>query len=87
MQPTNESAFRQGAKALLDALSLARVISRGCRPSQWRKVGISESINRVLIRNVRMQCQKVNDSAAAAQFLHSEIVLARVMNQGSVFGK
>jgi 2-polyprenyl-6-methoxyphenol hydroxylase-like FAD-dependent oxidoreductase len=68
----------QGAnQALLDALSLARVISRGCRPfSQWRKVGLRKSVltefeSEMLARSAT----KVNDSAAAAQFLHSEIVL------------
>ena len=68
----------QGAnQAVLDALSLARVITRGCRPlSQWEKAGIRESVltefeSEMLARTAT----KVNDSAAAAQFLHSEIVL------------
>ncbi len=68
----------QGAnQALLDALYLARVITRGCRPlSQWRKVGIRESIlTEFELEMLERSATKVNDSAAAAQFLHSEIVL------------
>lgn len=68
----------QGAnQALLDALTLARGIERGCRPlSQWRKAGIRESVltdfeSEMLERSAT----KVKDSAAAAEFLHSEIVL------------
>ena len=68
----------QGAnQALLDALSLARVISRGCRPlCHWRKVGIRESVlTEFESEMLERSATKVNDSAAAAQFLHSEIVL------------
>lgn len=68
----------QGAnQALLDALALARGISKGCRPfSQWRETGIRESVltefeSEMLIRSA----SKVKGSAEAAQFLHSEIVL------------
>ena len=68
----------QGAnQALLDALALARGILRGCRPlSQWRKVGIRKSVlsefeSEMLARSA----VKVKDSAAAADFLHFEIVL------------
>nr|WP_315201404.1 NAD(P)/FAD-dependent oxidoreductase [uncultured Flavobacterium sp.] len=68
----------QGAnQALLDALSLARGITRGCRPlSQWREAGVRESVltefeSEMLARSAI----KVKDSAEAAQFLHSEIVL------------
>ena len=68
----------QGAnQALLDALSLARGIAKGCRPlSKWREVGVRESVlddfeSEMLARST----SKVKDSAAAAQFLHSEIVL------------
>ncbi|PJJ10783.1 2-polyprenyl-6-methoxyphenol hydroxylase-like FAD-dependent oxidoreductase [Flavobacterium sp. 1] len=68
----------QGAnQALLDALSLARGITRGCRPlSQWRKAGLRERVltefeSEMLARSA----VKVKDSAEAAQFLHSEIVL------------
>lgn len=68
----------QGAnQALLDALMLARGISRGCRPSsQWRKVGIRESVlTEFESEMLERSAIKVKDSAEAAQFLHSEIVL------------
>lgn len=68
----------QGAnQALLDALALARGISNGCGPlSHWREAGIrkrvlTDSESEMLERSA----SKVKDSAAAAQFLHSEIVL------------
>jgi 2-polyprenyl-6-methoxyphenol hydroxylase-like FAD-dependent oxidoreductase len=68
----------QGAnQALLDALTLARGITIGCRPlSQWRKAGVRESVltqfeSEMLARSA----VKVKDSADAAKFLHSEIVL------------
>jgi len=68
----------QGAnQALLDALTLARGILKGCRPlSNWRKSGIRKSVltgfeSEMLERSA----SKVQDSAEAAQFLHSEIVL------------
>ncbi len=68
----------QGAnQALLDALSLARGISRGCRPlSQWRKVGVRKSVlTEFESEMLERSASKVKDSAAAAQFLHSDIVL------------
>jgi 2-polyprenyl-6-methoxyphenol hydroxylase-like FAD-dependent oxidoreductase len=68
----------QGAnQALLDALMLARGISRGCRPaSQWRKSGVRESVlTEFESEMLERSASKVKDSAAAAQFLHSEIVL------------
>jgi salicylate hydroxylase len=68
----------QGAnQALLDALTLARGISRGCRAaSQWRKTGVRESIlTEFESEMLERSASKVKDSAAAAQFLHSEIVL------------
>jgi 2-polyprenyl-6-methoxyphenol hydroxylase-like FAD-dependent oxidoreductase len=68
----------QGAnQALLDALMLARGISRGCRPlSQWRKVGLRKSVlTEFESEMLERSASKVNDSAEAAQFLHSEIVL------------
>lgn len=68
----------QGAnQALLDALSLARTIVRGCRPqSNWREAGIRASVlsefeDEMLTRSA----VKVSDSADAAQFLHSEMAL------------
>lgn len=68
----------QGAnQALLDALVLAREISRGCRPlSQWRKVGIRESVlNEFESEMLERSASKVKGSAEAAEFLHSKIVL------------
>jgi 2-polyprenyl-6-methoxyphenol hydroxylase-like FAD-dependent oxidoreductase len=68
----------QGAnQALLDALMLARGISRGCRPlSQWRKAGVRESVlTEFESEMLERSAVKVKDSADAAAFLHSEIVL------------
>lgn len=68
----------QGAnQALLDALMLAREISKGCRPlSEWRKTGIRESVlTQFESEMLERSAVKVNDSAKAAQFLHSDIVL------------
>ena len=68
----------QGAnQALLDALALARGISKGCRPlSEWRKIGIRESVlkgfeSEMLARSA----SKVKGSAEAVKFLHSDAVL------------
>lgn len=68
----------QGAnQALLDALSLAREISRGCKPlSQWREAGIRERVlSEFESEMLERSASKVKDSADAAQFLHSETVL------------
>ncbi len=68
----------QGAnQALLDALALARAISKTCGPlSPWKKVGIRETIlTKFEAEMIERTAPKVKDSAAAAQFLHSEIVL------------
>lgn len=69
----------QGAnQALLDALSLARGIYKTCNnlKSQWRNVGIRESILSEFESEMISRANiKVKDSADAAQFLHSEIVL------------
>ncbi len=68
----------QGAnQALLDALALARGISKGCRPlSQWREVGIRKSVlTDFETEMLERSAVKVKDSAEAAQFLHSEIAL------------
>lgn len=68
----------QGAnQALLDALALARAISKGCRPlSNWKEVGLRASIlNDFESEMIERSAIKVNDSAEAAEFLHSEIVL------------
>ncbi|WP_432671931.1 FAD-dependent oxidoreductase [Flavobacterium sp. SM2513] len=68
----------QGAnQALLDALALARGITKGCRPlSEWRKVGIRKSVlDDFELEMLQRSAIKVKDSADAAQFLHSESVL------------
>lgn len=68
----------QGAnQALLDALSLARGISKQCKPlSQWRKTGIRATVlTDFESEMLKRSTVKVEDSAAAAQFLHSEIAL------------
>jgi 2-polyprenyl-6-methoxyphenol hydroxylase-like FAD-dependent oxidoreductase len=68
----------QGAnQALLDALALARSISKGCSPfSNWREVGLRKSVlNEFESKMLKRSASKVKDSADAAQFLHSEIVL------------
>ena len=68
----------QGAnQALLDALTLARGITRGCRPlSQWRKAGLRESVlTEFESEMLERSAVKVKDSADAAHFLHSDVVL------------
>jgi 2-polyprenyl-6-methoxyphenol hydroxylase-like FAD-dependent oxidoreductase len=68
----------QGAnQALLDALALARAISRGCGPfSKWREVGLRKSVlTEFESEMLERTSSKVKDSAEAAAFLHSEIVL------------
>ena len=68
----------QGAnQALLDALALARAISKGCRPlSGWRVAGIRNNVLTEFESEMLERCaSKVKDSEEAAQFLHSEIVL------------
>ena len=68
----------QGAnQALLDAITLARGISKGCNSlSNWRKVGVRECVlNEFESEMLERSAVKVKDSAEAAKFLHSEIVL------------
>lgn len=68
----------QGAnQALLDALSLARSISTYCRPdTNWRDAGIRQTALTTFEHEMlERSAVKVNDSAAAAQFLHSDVVL------------
>jgi 2-polyprenyl-6-methoxyphenol hydroxylase-like FAD-dependent oxidoreductase len=68
----------QGAnQALLDALALARGIAKGCGPlSQWKKAEVRERVLTEFELEMIERCtSKVKDSADAAQFLHSEIVL------------
>jgi 2-polyprenyl-6-methoxyphenol hydroxylase-like FAD-dependent oxidoreductase len=68
----------QGAnQALLDALSLARGITRGCRPhSNWREIGIRKRVlTEFETEMLDRSASKVKESADAAQFLHSDVVL------------
>ncbi|QUX95572.1 FAD-dependent monooxygenase [Marinomonas sp. CT5] len=68
----------QGAnQALLDALSLAREIAKGCwSKSQWREAGIRSSVlNEFETEMLERSAVKVEGSAEAAEFLHSDIVL------------
>lgn len=68
----------QGAnQALLDALSLARGIAKGCKSlAHWKKAGLRESVlNEFEAEMLKRSAIKVKDSAEAAEFLHSDIVL------------
>ena len=68
----------QGAnQALLDALALARGISRGCRSSSdWRTAGVRVSVlEEFESEMIERSATKVKDSAEAAAFLHSDIIL------------
>ncbi|MES2410760.1 MAG: NAD(P)/FAD-dependent oxidoreductase [Bacteroidota bacterium] len=68
----------QGAnQALLDALALARAISKGCKPlSAWKETGLRKQVlNGFESEMLERSAVKVKDSEEAAQFLHSEIVL------------
>ncbi len=69
----------QGAnQALLDALSLAREIYRKCgnTSSTWREIGIRKSVLEDFeVEMLKRSASKVQDSADAAQFLHSELAL------------
>ena len=68
----------QGAnQALIDALALARAISKGCGPfSNWKEVGLRASVlTEFESAMLKRSATKVQDSAEAVQFLHSKIVL------------
>ena len=68
----------QGAnQALLDALSLVRAISSKCGPkSQWRENGLRSCVLKEFeLEMLTRSAPKVKDSAAAARFLHSDVVL------------
>lgn len=68
----------QGAnQALLDALSLAREIYKKCCTGiNWRENGLREHLlNPFEAEMLERSAVKVKDSAAAAEFLHSEIAL------------
>lgn len=68
----------QGAnQALLDALSLARIIYKNCGSySKWKENGLRNSVlNKFETEMIKRSASKVKDSSDAAQFLHSDIVL------------
>ena len=68
----------QGAnQAILDALSLARGIAKGCKPlSKWREVGIRQRVLTAFeFEMLERSASKVKGSAEAVKFLHSDIVL------------
>lgn len=68
----------QGAnQALLDALSLAREITKKCtKSSNWKEIGIRKSVlNEFESEMITRSASKVKDSAEAAKFLHTEIAL------------
>ncbi|ETI60480.1 FAD-dependent monooxygenase [Marinomonas profundimaris] len=72
----------QGAnQALLDALALARSITKGCQPpsewqEDWRKIGIRDSVlTDFEAEMLARSAVKVKGSAEAAEFLHSDVVL------------
>ncbi|WP_431167168.1 FAD-dependent oxidoreductase [Tenacibaculum halocynthiae] len=70
----------QGAnQALLDALSLARKIFKHCGPlSKWKEIGIRKSVLTAFeLEMLTRSASKVKGSAAAASFLHSDIVLQK----------
>ena len=68
----------QGAnQALLDALALARVITKECRPlSKWREAGLRDRVlTEFETEMLERSAKKVKGSAEAAEFLHTDIVL------------
>jgi 2-polyprenyl-6-methoxyphenol hydroxylase-like FAD-dependent oxidoreductase len=68
----------QGAnQALLDALALARAITKGCNPvSLWRETGLKKTVlTSFEAEMLARSTPKVERSAEAARLLHSEIVL------------
>lgn len=68
----------QGAnQALLDALALARAITSNCGPhSNWQHKGVRAAVlNTFETEMITRSAVKVKESRAAAQFLHTEIVL------------
>lgn len=68
----------QGAnQALIDALTLARLLYNECNPfSKWKEVGLRQIVLKEFeAEMLNRSAVKVKDSATAAEFLHSEIVL------------
>lgn len=71
----------QGAnQALLDALSLARKVSVGCRAlSNWREVGIrARVLNDFEAEMLERSASKVKGSADAVSYLHSDVVMDKM---------
>ena len=70
----------QGAnQALLDAISLARTISKACNHTNWKEKEVRKSIlEEFEAEMIERSASKVKDSAAAAEFLHSEIALQEI---------
>lgn len=81
----------QGAnQALLDALTLARGIYKGCKSvAYWKENGLRKSVlTEFEAEMLERSAVKVKDSAAAADFLHSDIVLHEADHpRGSCFKK
>ncbi len=72
----------QGAnQALLDALSLAKEIYQGCNPqsnSSWKEIGLRDTVlTNFETEMLKRSAIKVEDSAKAAAFLHSETILRK----------
>jgi 2-polyprenyl-6-methoxyphenol hydroxylase-like FAD-dependent oxidoreductase len=68
----------QGAnQALLDALALARSIYIDCKsPEQWRELGLRTQVLNAFEKDMMVRSSvKVKESRAAAEFLHSDVVL------------
>jgi 2-polyprenyl-6-methoxyphenol hydroxylase-like FAD-dependent oxidoreductase len=68
----------QGAnQALLDALALVRSIYINCKSSnQWRELGLRKQVLNGFEKNMMIRSAvKVKESRAAAEFLHTDVVL------------
>lgn len=69
----------QGAnQALLDALALSRAIFSGCQTDEWKAVGIRQQIlSEFESEMIKRSASKVQGSAEAARFLHSDVALEK----------
>ena len=78
----------QGAnQALLDALLLAREITKVCKTDLWKTEGLRKTLlTSFELEMIQRSAVKVADSAAAAEFLHTDVALHK-SNQprGSAF--
>lgn len=81
----------QGAnQALLDAVALAQAIHSGCRGNKsWREIGLRQAVlQKYESEMLKRSAVKVEDSAAAAKFLHSDVVLMEADSpRGRIFKK